>query len=127
MVAILLLLLASVGCARSEDLRTDVVFRLTGGYAGYDERVDISKSGEATITKRNTSPRKFRLSKSDLSRLAAGLHRSGLFTRNESFRGEGADHLEYTIQYSGAAVSAWEDRVPPKLKPVVDQLKEMLR
>ena len=135
--ALVAALAAASGCDRPGDqptaaekepagLASEVVFKRTGGLAGFEDRVEISRDGTVRIQLTGGRPAAKTLTSEETARLAGLLADSGLFQEGGAFRSKGADLISYVVQYNGVTVAADEEKVPDELRPVLDRLMEIL-
>ncbi len=136
--ALVAALAAASGCDRPGDqpaaaeeepagLASEVVFKRTGGLAGFEDRVEISRDGTVRIQLTGGRPAAKTLTSEETARLAGLLADSGLFQEGGAFRSQGADLISYVVfQYNGVTVAADEEKVPDELRPVLDRLMEIL-
>ncbi len=135
--ALVAALAAASGCDRPGDqpaaaeeepagLASEVVFKRTGGLAGFEDRVEISRDGTVRIQLTGGRPAAKTLTSEETARLAGLLTDSGLFQEGGAFRSQGADLISYVVQYNGVTVAADEEKVPDELRPVLDRLMEIL-
>lgn len=100
-------------------------FHRTGGFAGFDDHITISTNGTAAINSRSVKSSK-KIPPKEVTFLTRQLRTSGLFDRDSSHLSEGADHIIYEIKYKGVAVTAYDDKVPPKLKIAILRFLNLL-
>ncbi len=135
--ALVAALAAASGCDRPGDqpaaaeeepagLASEVVFKRTGGLAGFEDRVEISPDGTVRIQLTGGRPAAKTLTSEETARLAGLLTDSGLFQEGGAFRSQGADLITSVVQYNGVTVAADEEKVPDELRPVLDRLMEIL-
>jgi hypothetical protein len=106
-----------------------VVLVRYGGIAGSADRVAVDASGVATvISDRSPNPSTKTLSSTELATLRTALERSEITTLQRNYLDhQAADAYQYDITYQGVTVTADEGVLPPKLRPVVDQLVRLLQ
>jgi hypothetical protein len=103
-------------------LLTDILFMRVGGFAGFDDRLEVTKDGRIHYASADDQSMTRTITTAEIAELATLLQESGQFDKNNTFTAEGADFIVYTIQYNGVAVLADEDQVPELLRPVIDRL-----
>ena len=105
-----------------------VVLVRYGGIAGTNDRVSVDASGVATvISDRSPNPSTKTLSSTDLATLRTALERSEIATLQRNYLDhQAADAYQYDVTYQGVTVTADEGVLPPKLRPVVDQLVRLM-
>lgn len=105
-----------------------VVLVRSGGIAGATDQVSVDASGVATvISDRSPNPSTRTLSATDLATLRAALERAEIATLQRNYLDRRArDAYQYDITYQGVTVTADEGVLPPKLRPVVDQLVRLV-
>jgi hypothetical protein len=109
--------------ARGEPL---VAFIREGGFAGFDDRLEIGGDGRAALLCVPSRWEAMTLSPEETSRLQRALDDSGLFAADRSLISVGADLVTYTLRYGGHTLASTEDKVPSRLGPVLDQLLDVL-
>ena len=105
-----------------------VVLVRYGGIAGIHERVSVDPSGQATIASdRSPDTRTRILPAADLANLRTALERSEITTLERNYLDpRAADAYQFDLTYQGVTVTADEAVLPPKLRPVVEQLTKLL-
>jgi len=105
-----------------------VVLARYGGPSGVHERVSVDAYGRATIvSERSPAPAVRTLSSSELATLRIALERSEITTLDRNYLDPRAvDAYQYDLTYQGVTVTADEGVLPSGLRPVVDQLTELL-
>ena len=105
-----------------------VVLVRYGGVAGTNDRVSVDASRVATvISDRSPNPSTKTLSSTDLATLRTALERSEIATLQRNYLDhQAADAYQYDVTYQGVTVTADEGVLPPKLRPVVDQLVRLI-
>ena len=105
-----------------------VVLVRYGGIAGIHERVSVDAFGQATIaTDRSPTTRTRALPAADLTNLRTALERSEIATLERSYLDpRAADAYQFDVTYQGVTVTADEGVLPPRLRPVVEQLTVLL-
>ncbi len=106
-------------------LDSRVLFKRTGGLAGYNDRIEISREGALKGNASGASVAKA-LAQEQVAKLARLLDESRLFDVEQSFEAEGADLITYTVQYRHKTVVAQDTNVPNELRPVLDFLSALL-
>lgn len=102
-----------------------VVFEVSGGFRGRDDRLVLSTNGEFDVV-RGTIMTTGRLPPADVSEIEQLLSSSGLFERPVEFVGEGADLQVYLVTYDGVSIAADDAELPAELVPVIDRLETVL-
>lgn len=102
-----------------------VVFEVSGGFRGRDDRLVLSTNGEFDVV-RGTIMTTGRLPPADVSEIEQLLSSSGLFERPDEFVGEGADLQVYVVTYDGVSIVADDTGLPAELVPVIDRLEAVL-
>ena len=99
-----------------------------GGIAGIHERVSVDAAGQATIaTDRSPDTRIRILPSADLANLRTALERSEIATLDRNYLDPtAADAYQFDVTYQGVTVTSDEGVLPPKLRPVVEQLTKLL-
>jgi hypothetical protein len=108
-----------------ETLATDAVFERTGGLAGFDDHLRISRDGAVTGSTRGATVSDT-IPPEQLTELALLLKESGLFTEDVTKRSEGFDITTYTVRYHGAIVSVQGDLMPTEFGPVLSFFLRLL-
>ena len=105
-----------------------VVLLRYGGVAGSNDRVTVDALGVATVVSdRSPNPSTRTLSGGDLAALRTALQRAEFTTLERNYLDPRArDAYQYDVTYQGVTVTADEEVIPPKLRPVVDQLTELI-
>ena len=105
-----------------------VVLVRYGGMAGTNDRISVAPSGQATIlSDRSSTPTVRTLPPADLTSLRTALERSDFATLDRNYLDpRAADAYQYDVTYQGVTVTADEGVLPPRLRPVVDQLVRLL-
>jgi hypothetical protein len=103
-----------------------LLFTRTGGFAGFDDRLEIGTDGVIYCKPTIAHAFKKTLTAEETAALARLLDESDLFTTDQMFTSEGADLITYTIRYKGFTVRADEDQIPPQLSKVLDRLLQLL-
>ena len=100
----------------------------TGGIAGLRDEVQVSPSGQVTVTgDRSPTSTTATMAPADLARLRTALARSGFATLESDYLDRSAaDAYQYAVTYQGRTVTADEGVVPEGLRPVIDQLVGLL-
>jgi hypothetical protein len=109
------------------ELMSGLTFTRTGGFAGFMDRLEISKDGAVLYNKSVGEPSRRTLSKEEIAALAGMLRGPGLFAKNLALTSEGADRIHYTVRYRGVTISTGGGQVPADLGPVVDWCLNQLR
>lgn len=106
-----------------------VVLVRSGGITGSTDRVSVDASGVAMVmSDRLPNPSTRTLSASDLASLRAALDRAEMATLQRNYLDRQArDAYQYDVTYQGVTVTADEGVLPPKLRPVVDQLVRLVQ
>ncbi len=114
-----------VGPARPGPL---VVLVRYGGRTGSTDRISVDAVGQATIVSdTSSSPAVRTLPPAELARLRTALERSEIATLERNYLDPRAtDAYQYDVTYQGVTVTADEGVLPPKLRPVVDELVKLL-
>ena len=107
-------------------LSSELSFTRTGGFAGFDDRLEIGTDGVVYRDSAIAHVSKKTLTAEETTTLANSLDKSGLFTTDHSFTSKGADLITYTIRYKGYTVRADEDQIPPRLRKALDRLLQLL-
>jgi hypothetical protein len=105
-----------------------VDYRRSGGIAGLEDRLTVSRSGVGVHTPRSGVPRVFRVSPGALADLEHALEAADFRSLDPSYLPTTpiADAFTYTITYLGGTVVASDEAVPTALEPVVAELNRLL-
>lgn len=105
-----------------------VVLVRYGGIAGLTDRVSVDASGVATVVSdRAATPSTRTLTSSELASLRAALERSQIASLDRNYLDpRAADAYQFDVTYQGVTVTVDEGVVPTRLRPVVDQLANLL-
>ena len=105
-----------------------VDYRRSGGIAGFEDRLTVSRSGVGVHTPRSGLPRVFRVSPDALADLQRALEAADFPSLDRSYLPTTpiADAFTYTITYLGGTVVASDGAVPTALEPVVAALNRLL-
>jgi hypothetical protein len=105
-----------------------VDYRRSGGIAGLEDRLTVSRSGVGVHTPRNGVPRVFRVSPAALADLERALEAANFQSLDPSYLPTTpiSDAFTYTITYLGGTVVASDGAVPTPLEPVVAALNRLL-
>jgi hypothetical protein len=120
-------LLAATATA-TNPARQLVDYHRSGGIAGLDDRLTISRSGVGVHTPRSGVPRVFRISPATLADLQRALDAADFQSLDPVYRPTTpiADAFTYTITHLGRTVVASDGAVPTPLAPVIDELDRLL-
>jgi hypothetical protein len=96
----------------------------SGGIAGLQDRLHVTRSGRATLTGRGSQPVTFVVPASDLRALETALDRAHFPTLRPRYlpRHPIADAFFYTVTHRGITVQTVDTAVPYRLRPALDQL-----
>jgi hypothetical protein len=105
-----------------------VDYRRSGGIAGFEDRLTVSRSGVGVHTPRSGVPRVFRVSPAALADLERALEAADFQSLDPSYLPTTpiADAFAYTITYLGGTVVTSDGAVPTPLEPVVAGLNRLL-
>jgi hypothetical protein len=128
--AFVLLSMSLVGCGHDDSPPSSdlVVFDLSGGIAGYADRLTINRDGRAVITPLagEARTRHLKLSPPKLRRLKSLIADADLPSLKSDYSdGAAPDELEFTIAASGSAVKAEQSAVPRQLEPLTGFLTRL--
>ena len=112
---------------KASGLLTPLSFNRSGGFAGFDDQIEIAQDGSYTVARRGAEPRKAQLTPDEITRLAALLAASGLFDADHQYETPGADQFVYTIVYNHHTVTAVDGAIPAQLQPVLDHLVALIQ
>ncbi|MDQ3870463.1 MAG: hypothetical protein M3301_02460 [Chloroflexota bacterium] len=119
------------GCAATDDSAAKeavhrIGFRQTGGFAGVDDRLVISRRGLAKLTTRDNAYRR-RLSKARHRRLLKLLRRVPFDKLKRSYEPKQPlpDAFRYEVSYGRRRVAANEAAVPKRLRPALNALSRL--
>ena len=119
------LLLAPAAINSSRQL---VDYHRSGGIAGLEDRLTVSRGGVGVHTPRNGVPRVFRVSPAALADLERALEAADFRLLDPSYLPTTpiADAFTYTIAHLGVTVVTADGAVPAPLAPVVAELNRLL-
>jgi hypothetical protein len=105
-----------------------VDYHRSGGIAGFEDRLTVSRSGVGVHTPRSGVPRVFRVSPAALADLERALEAADFPSLDPSYLPTTpiADAFSYTITHLGATVVTSDGAVPAPLEPVIAQLNRLL-
>jgi hypothetical protein len=106
--------------------RSDVLVasHVSGGIAGVDDRLLVSRDGTVVRTSRQGSPEHGRLTAQELAALVEALDESDFATLPpDTVDPRVADAFVYEVTYGGRRVRTSDGGIPPRLAPVLDQLR----
>jgi hypothetical protein len=104
-----------------------VVYRLSGGIEGRDDLLSIAPDGTATVTPGfGGSELTEQLGVGEVAELYRLLDESGLFTEDQTFRGDIVDDFAFEIVYRGVTVAGDESASPAPLDAARVRLTELL-
>lgn len=104
-----------------------VIFRRSGGIAGFDDRVEISAEGGYTVARRGAATTVGQLSADELAQLLAALDASDLFDADATHEAQGADLFIYAVTYNGHTLSAQDGAVPDPFYDILDLLEPLIQ
>lgn len=116
-----------MGCAKTSSSQTLIEYRRSGGFAGLDDHLVITRSGEPILTRK--SERLEVTLDSDTVRYLQLLFEEAGFSH---LRGEylpsrqGSDLFEYVVTYEGHTVRTMDGAVPPSLQSVLEALNQLV-
>ena len=102
-------------------------FSRSGGFAGFDERLDIAEDGTLTLTRRGRVVTRRAMPRETLGGLTTALDDCELFDQDRTYTGRGADLITYEISYNGRNIVAQDGAVPEALQPVLQELQTLLQ
>jgi len=109
-------------------LHGDVRYHVSGGFAGFDDRLLLRPGGRARLTRRGGEPRRFRVSARDRRALARAFERARFASVRSDPDPDGADAITYRITYLGhsattndAVESSALDPIRRRLDRIVDR------
>jgi hypothetical protein len=105
-----------------------VDYRRSGGFAGFEDRLTVSRSGVGVHTPRGGVPRVLRVSPAALADLEHALEAADFQSLEPSYLPTTpvADGFTYTITYLGGTIVASDGAVPAALEPVLTGLNRLL-
>jgi hypothetical protein len=105
-----------------------VAYHRTGGIAGFDDRLSVSRHGLAVHTPRAGVPRLFRLSAAELAELADALADADFPSLEPEYLPEVpvSDGFTYTLTHAGKTVVTADGAVPPALAVPISVLDRLL-
>ncbi len=105
-----------------------VVLVRYGGIAGSNDRVSVDALGVVTvISDRSPNAKTRTLPVGDLTALRAALQRAEITTLQRNYLDRQArDAYQFDVTYQGVTVTADEQVIPDKLRPVVDLLAKLI-
>jgi hypothetical protein len=105
-----------------------VDYHRSGGFAGFDDRLTVSRGGVGVHTPRSGVPRVFRVSPAALADLEGALDAADFPSLDPSYLPTTpiADAFTYTITHLGGTVVTSDGAVPTPLAPVIDELNRLL-
>ena len=100
-----------------------VDYRKSGGFAGLEEHLVVTRDGHATVEGKGQTREK-QLDPATMRELAAALDRAGLDRLRPRYDPtvKGNDLTEYAITYRGRTVTVSDTEIPPQLGPLITEL-----
>jgi hypothetical protein len=103
-----------------------VTYRVSGGFAGVDERTVVSRDGTVVHTSGQAPPERGRLTADERAALVEALEASDFATLPpDTVDPHVADAFVYEVTYAGRRVRTSDGAIPPRLAPVLDLLREI--
>jgi hypothetical protein len=103
-----------------------VTYRVSGGFAGVDERLVVSRDGTVVYTSGQAPPERGRLTADERAALVEALEASDFATLpRDTVDPHVADAFVYEVTYAGRRVRTSDGAIPPRLAPVLDLLREI--
>jgi hypothetical protein len=103
-----------------------VAYHVSGGFAGIDERLVVSRDGGVVHTAGRSAPQHRRLTADQLTALVDALEASDFAALPpDTVDPRVADAFVYEVTYEGRRVRTSDGAVPGRLAPVIDQLREI--
>ena len=105
-----------------------VAYSRSGGIAGFDDRLDVSRAGVAVITRRGGPAVRVLLSPKELAELERVLEAADFPSLEPEYLPTWpvADGFAYAVTYRGRTVRAADDAVPSALVPVLAALDSVV-
>jgi hypothetical protein len=105
-----------------------VRFSWTGGFAGYDLRLVVTKTGRATVSQRGVVSRRFRLSRTRLNRLYTLIARADIpHLRRSYLPAPVPDGFVFVVTYHGRSVTTGDGGrpYPARLGRLLAELRDI--
>ena len=102
-----------------------VAYRRSGGFAGFQDSLDISRDGRVVVSRR-AGKREMRLDPARLAKLEETLKKTGIDTIPAESTAKGADLFSYSLTYGGRTVTFMDTAVPPSLEDLIPRLNAIL-
>ena len=122
-----LVLVASslIACAAAPS--SPIEFRRSGGFAGFNDVLNIDAQGHGTLTRR-TGKFEFDLTLDERNRLANALRDAGFGSLPEDSARKPLvpDEIAYIIVYQNHTVNTSDTAIPEKLRPVIVLFNELV-
>jgi hypothetical protein len=109
----------------SVELAGELIFEVSGGFAGIHERLVIRPDGHASFSAGGEDEQEFRLSDPQIQALALALDSADFDNLPAESTSGTMDAFWYSLQYRGKTVEADEDAIPPALQPLIDELRRI--
>jgi hypothetical protein len=105
-----------------------VAYHRSGGIAGFDDQLAVTRSGLALHTPRNDEPRVFRLSAAELAELTDALAAADFPSLEPKYlpRFPVSDGITYTLAHAGKIVVTADGAVPLALTARISALDRLL-
>jgi hypothetical protein len=105
-----------------------VAYHRTGGFAGLDDRLSVTRNGRATRTARDGVPHVFQLRAADLRRLERALQAADFPSLEDEYLPEFpvSDGFTYTLTHRNKTVVTADGAVPAALKTPIAVLDRLL-
>jgi hypothetical protein len=104
-----------------------IEFRRSGGFAGFNDVMNIDANGHGTLTRR-TGKFEFDLTADERNRLANTLRDAGFASIPEDSTRKPLvpDEIAYVIVYQNHTVNTSDTAIPAKLQPVIVMFNELV-
>jgi hypothetical protein len=114
--------------APAPEAGTLVTFVRSGGFAGFEDHLQIRRDGAARAERGGREPRDFRVPADEVTRLEAELEAADFPHLQSSYRNDPpiADGYTYEVTYENRTVRCEQDAGPPALERVIDHLEQIL-
>jgi len=126
--SIVLISLSSCVNRSSEQLgKTMLEYSRTGGFAGFDDHLQIDENGKAILTRR-AEVYEFSISADKLKALHDLCERASFsdLQQENNPKQQGFDLFEYEIVYEGLSVKTVDSAIPNALQPIINELNQII-
>lgn len=114
-------------CDASPPANNPIDYYRSGGFAGFDDHLQLAATGKAVVTRRNKAY-EGTVDAGQMEQIRALLDKAD-FTHlaNEYLPARpGADLIEYTLTYTGHSVRTMDSATPPALQPLLAVLNSIV-